>query len=84
MVRCARVQAFALMIEEEYRVNLLLDNLPIAMPVFMTEETPEGQSTGNNFLCPYVLSARACACMRPCVRPCVWGRMRGQARAPPE
>ena len=80
MVRCARVQAFALMIEEEYRVNLLLDNLPIAMPVFMTEETPEGQSTGNNFLCPCVLSARACACMRPCV----WGRMRGQARAPPE
>ena len=84
MGRCAGAQAFALMIEEEYRVNLLLDNLPIAMPVFMTEETPEGQSTGNNFLCPCVLSARACACMRPCVRPCVWGRMRGQARAPPE
>ncbi len=58
------------MIEEEYRVNLLLDNLPIAMPVFMTEETPEGQSTGN--FCPCVRSECARACMHPCVRPCVW------------
>jgi hypothetical protein len=33
--------------QEEYRVNLLLDNLPIAMPVYMTEETPEGKSTGK-------------------------------------
>jgi len=41
------LQAFALMIEEEYRVNLLLDNLPIAMPVYMSEETSEGKSTGK-------------------------------------
>jgi transmembrane 9 superfamily protein 2/4 len=41
------LQAFALMIEEEYRVNLLLDNLPIAMPVFMTEEQPDGTPTGK-------------------------------------
>ncbi len=33
--------------QEEYRVNLLLDNLPIAMPVYMTEETAEGKSTGK-------------------------------------
>jgi len=28
------LQAFALMIQEEYRVNMLLDNLPIAMTIF--------------------------------------------------
>jgi transmembrane 9 superfamily protein 2/4 len=36
------IQAFALMAEEEYRVNLLLDNLPVAMPLF--HQTEEGES----------------------------------------
>lgn len=37
------VQAFALMIEEEYRSHFLLDNLPIAMSVF--HESEDGTTT---------------------------------------
>ena len=36
--RASSPQAFALMIEEQYRVNLLLDNLPVAMPLFVETE----------------------------------------------
>ena len=39
-------QAFALMIEEDYRVNLLLDNLPIAMPVYI-HESDENEPSKN-------------------------------------
>jgi hypothetical protein len=41
------VLTFENFFQEEYRVNLLLDNLPIAMPVYMTEETADGKSTGK-------------------------------------
>ena len=41
------LQAFALMTEEEYRVNLLLDNLPIAMPVYLEETADDGATTGK-------------------------------------
>ncbi|KAJ1495525.1 hypothetical protein T484DRAFT_1651283 [Baffinella frigidus] len=37
------IQAFALMIEEEYRAHFLLDNLPIAMAIY--HENEEGQTT---------------------------------------
>eukprot|EP00283_Hemiselmis_rufescens_P010215 CAMPEP_0173435292 /NCGR_PEP_ID=MMETSP1357-20121228/14667_1 /TAXON_ID=77926 /ORGANISM="Hemiselmis rufescens, Strain PCC563" /LENGTH=663 /DNA_ID=CAMNT_0014400257 /DNA_START=19 /DNA_END=2010 /DNA_ORIENTATION=- len=39
----ADVQAFVLMIEEEYRSHFLLDNLPTAMSVF--HETDDGETT---------------------------------------
>jgi len=37
------LQAFALMIQEEYRVNMLLDNLPVAMSIF--NEMDDGTTT---------------------------------------
>jgi len=39
------IQAFALMIEEEYRVNLLLDNLPVAMAMYAEDTTGAGPTT---------------------------------------
>ena len=46
-------QAFALMIEEDYRVNLLLDNLPIAMPVYIHESDENEPSTNTKTVRTY-------------------------------